>query len=110
MNHRRSMKLTLPAGCHYNPNWLVITFLIRKLKSRLFEAVYGIARDGYVVYAVMSEPSPKRVRFDNEGTPRCSSICARLCLEDLLLKLGCRFFFDCVSLFVYYLAFLFFSC
>ena len=46
---RRSMKLTLPAGCHHNPNWLVITFLIRKLKSRLFEAVYGIARDEYVV-------------------------------------------------------------
>ena len=46
---RRSMKLTLPARCHHNPNWLVITFLIRKLKSRLFEAVYGIAHDEYVV-------------------------------------------------------------
>ena len=37
------MKLTLPAGCHHNPNCLPISFLITKIL--LLEAVYGIARD-----------------------------------------------------------------
>ena len=36
------MKLTLPAGCHHNPNRLPI---IRKLKISLLEAVCGIARN-----------------------------------------------------------------
>ena len=33
MSHQRIMKLLLPAGCHHNPNLLLITFHIRKVIS-----------------------------------------------------------------------------
>jgi len=42
MSHQRwwrSMKLTLPAGCHHNPNCLPISFLIKKLKSHCWSHI-----------------------------------------------------------------------
>ena len=41
MSQQRSIKLTLPAGYHHNPNCLPI----KETKISLLEAVYGIARN-----------------------------------------------------------------
>ena len=38
MSRRRSMKLTLPARCHHNPNQSPISFHIRKVKSRYLKS------------------------------------------------------------------------